>query len=102
MSTDGEGHAWIERCKRLTIPGYLRWAVLMVSGGYFAGAIFSGGVPVIHKTMHSYVTRRGQGQAQSTCDNHGNAPRSAGASLRRYNQAKFLEVCLHIFSLFIF
>ncbi|CAH0715347.1 unnamed protein product, partial [Brenthis ino] len=91
LSTDGEGDAWIERCQRLTIPGFQRWAVLMVSGGRFAGAIFSGGVVVLHKTMHSYVTRRGQGQSQISRDQHGNAPRSAGASLRRYNQAQFLE-----------
>ncbi|XP_045483981.1 ankyrin repeat and zinc finger domain-containing protein 1 isoform X1 [Pieris rapae] len=91
LSTDGEGYAWIERCQRLTIPGYQRWAILMVSGGHFAGAIFSAAVPVVHKTHHSYVTRRGQGQAQSARDQHGNMPRSAGASLRRYNQAQFLE-----------
>ncbi|XP_045448016.1 ankyrin repeat and zinc finger domain-containing protein 1-like [Melitaea cinxia] len=91
LSTDGEGTAWVERCQRLTIPGYQRWAVLMVSGGHFAGAIFSGGIAVVHKTFHSYVTRRGQGQAQISRDQHGNAPRSAGASLRRYNQAQFLE-----------
>ncbi|XP_060803423.1 tRNA endonuclease ANKZF1 [Amyelois transitella] len=91
LSTDGDGSAWVERCERLIIPGYQRWAVVMVSGGHFAGAIFSGAVPVVHKTFHSYVTRRGQGQAQGTRDNHGSAPRSAGASLRRYNQAQFLE-----------
>ncbi|XP_041979612.1 ankyrin repeat and zinc finger domain-containing protein 1-like [Aricia agestis] len=91
LSSDGDGHAWIERCHKLTLPGYQRWAILMVSGGHFAGAIFSGGVPVLHKTMHSYVTRRGQGQVQATRDQHGNAPRSAGASLRRYNQAQFVE-----------
>ncbi|CAH2980700.1 unnamed protein product [Chilo suppressalis] len=91
LSTDGEGYAWVERCKRLSIPGFQRWAVLMVSGGNFAGAIFSGGVAVVHKTHRSYVTRRGQGQAQALRDQHGNAPRSAGASLRRYCQAQFLE-----------
>ncbi|CAH2048775.1 unnamed protein product, partial [Iphiclides podalirius] len=91
LSTDGDGNAWIERCERLAIPGYQRWAIVMVSGGHFAGAIFSGGVPVLHKTHHSYVTRRGQGQAQISRDQHGNAPRSAGASLRRYNQAQFLQ-----------
>ncbi|XP_013170279.1 PREDICTED: ankyrin repeat and zinc finger domain-containing protein 1-like [Papilio xuthus] len=91
LSTDGDGQNWVERCTRLSIPGYQRWAVLMVSGGHFAGAIFSGGVVVLHKTHHSYVTRRGQGQAQYNRDHHGNAPRSAGASLRRYNQAQFLE-----------
>lgn len=74
----------------------------MISGGHFAGAIFSGGVVVLHKTHHSYVTRRGQGQAQVNRDNHGNAPRSAGASLRRYNQAQFLEVFafFYFFSLY--
>ncbi|XP_013145331.1 PREDICTED: ankyrin repeat and zinc finger domain-containing protein 1-like [Papilio polytes] len=91
LSTDGDGQHWVDRCTRLSIPGFQRWAVLMVSGGHFAGAIFSGGVVVLHKTHHSYVTRRGQGQAQVNRDNHGNAPRSAGASLRRYNQAQFLE-----------
>lgn len=95
LSTDGEGTAWVERCQQLTIPGFQRWAILMVSGGHFAGAIFSGGVAVVHKTFHSYVARRGQGQAQISRDQHGNAPRSAGASLRRYNQAQFLEVSLH-------
>ncbi|XP_045509287.1 ankyrin repeat and zinc finger domain-containing protein 1-like isoform X1 [Colias croceus] len=98
LSSDGEGYAWVERCQRLTIPGYQRWAVLMVSGGHFAGAIFSGAVPVVHKTHHSYVTRRGQGQAQSARDQHGNMPRSAGASLRRYNQAAFLEHVQEIIS----
>ncbi|XP_072949443.1 tRNA endonuclease ANKZF1-like [Epargyreus clarus] len=91
LSTDGDGSAWMERCTRLSIPGFQRWAILMVSGGHFAGAVFSGGVAVVHKTMHSYVTRRGQGQAQANRDSHGNAPRSAGSSLRRYNQAQFLE-----------
>lgn len=82
----------MERCQRLALPGFQRWAVLMVSGGHFAGAIFAGSAVVLHKTMHSYVTRRGQGQGQLNRDQHGNAPRSAGASLRRYNQAQFLEV----------
>ncbi|XP_061716402.1 tRNA endonuclease ANKZF1-like [Cydia pomonella] len=91
LSTDGDGSAWIERCSRLLVPGFQRWAVFMVSGGHFAGAIFAGGVAVLHKTHHSYVTRRGQGQAQASRDQHGSAPKSAGASLRRYNQAAFLE-----------
>ncbi|KOB76286.1 Ankyrin repeat and zinc finger domain-containing protein 1 [Operophtera brumata] len=60
---------------RLSLPGSQRWAVLMMSGGHFAGAIFSGGTPVVHKTFHSYTTRRGQGQSQATRDQHGNAPR---------------------------
>lgn len=91
LSTDGDGSAWVERVEQLLIPGYQRWAVLMVSGGRFAGAVFSGGTIVLHKTFHSYVTRRGQGQAQATRDAHHGHARSAGASLRRYNQAQFLE-----------
>ncbi|KAM3965241.1 tRNA endonuclease ANKZF1 [Aphomia sociella] len=98
LSSDGDGKAWADRCERLIIPGYQRWAIIMVSGGHFAGAVFSGGVAVLHKTHHSYVARRGQGQAQVSRDQHGNAPRSAGASLRRYNQAQFLEHIQEIIS----
>ncbi|GBP47299.1 Ankyrin repeat and zinc finger domain-containing protein 1 [Eumeta japonica] len=65
--------------------------ILMVSGGHFAGAVYSGGAIAVHKTLHSYLVRRGQGQAQSTRDQHGNMPKSAGASLRRYNQAQFIQ-----------
>lgn len=90
MSHDGEGHFWARRLKELLSPGFGRWAVLMVSGGHFAGCIFTGGSDAIHKTLHSYTTRRGQGMAQSTRDQTGNAPKSAGASLRRYNQEQFL------------
>ncbi|KAH9639656.1 hypothetical protein HF086_007333 [Spodoptera exigua] len=90
MSHDGEGHFWARRLKDLLSPGFGRWAVLMVSGGHFAGCIFTGGSDAIHKTLHSYTTRRGQGMAQSTRDQTGNAPKSAGASLRRYNQEQFL------------
>uniref|UniRef100_A0A2A4JGB5 VLRF1 domain-containing protein n=1 Tax=Heliothis virescens TaxID=7102 RepID=A0A2A4JGB5_HELVI len=90
MSLDGEGHVWARRVKELLSPGFGRWAVLMVSGGHFAGCIFTGGSDAIHKTLHSYTTRRGQGMAQSTRDQTGNAPKSAGASLRRYNQEQFL------------
>lgn len=90
MSLDGEGHVWAKRCKILLSPGFERWAVFMVSGGHFAGCIFTGGIDALHKTYHSYTTRRGQGQSQATRDGHGNAPRSAGASLRRYNQEQFL------------
>ncbi|XP_028166966.1 ankyrin repeat and zinc finger domain-containing protein 1-like, partial [Ostrinia furnacalis] len=88
---DGHGCQWIARVQKLVLPVFQRWAVLMVSGGHFAGAIFSGSIPVVHKTHHSYVTRRGQGQAQVSRDQHGNAPKSAGANLRRKLQAQFLQ-----------
>ncbi|KAJ2949295.1 hypothetical protein O0L34_g6244 [Tuta absoluta] len=90
LSSDGDGSAWIERVQKLTIPGFQRWAVFMVSGGHFAGGVFSGSACVLHKTLHAYVTRRGQGQSQEKRDQHGPGIKSAGASLRRYNQAQFL------------
>ncbi|KAI5635787.1 hypothetical protein NE865_11485 [Phthorimaea operculella] len=90
LSSDGDGSAWIERVQKLVIPGFQRWAVFMVSGGHFAGGVFSGSACVLHKTLHAYVTRRGQGQSQEKRDQHGPGIKSAGASLRRYNQAQFL------------
>lgn len=48
-----------------------------------------------HKTFHSYTVRAKQGGGQSSKDNKsggGSHPKSAGASLRRYNEAAFAEV----------
>lgn len=48
-----------------------------------------------HKTFHSYTVRAKQGGSQSSRDNKsggGSHPKSAGASLRRYNEAAFAEV----------
>ncbi|XP_077297706.1 tRNA endonuclease ANKZF1-like [Arctopsyche grandis] len=88
---DGKGDKWVEACKGLCNSG--GWAVIMCAGGHFAGGIFRGdsGIALKHKTLHSYVTRRGQGKAQGTRDARGNAPKSAGASLRRYNQEQFAQ-----------
>ncbi|WEW56437.1 hypothetical protein PRK78_001880 [Emydomyces testavorans] len=72
----------------------------MIGGGHFAAMIVSlvseikaGGIeerqPVIiaHKTFHRYTTRRKQGGSQSANDAAKGAAHSAGASLRRYNEA---------------
>ena len=67
------------------ITSKLRWTVLMLRSGHFAGAVFDKDNAIVHKTFHRYTTRRKQGGAQSACDGSGNAPKSAGASLRRYN-----------------
>ncbi|NXS67266.1 ANKZ1 protein, partial [Pandion haliaetus] len=58
------------------------WVVLMMGGGHFAGA-----------TFHHYTVRARQGTAQGLRDakTPGSAPRSAGASLRRYNEAVLLK-----------
>ncbi|NXG61408.1 ANKZ1 protein, partial [Hemiprocne comata] len=58
------------------------WVVLMMGGGHFAGA-----------TFHRYTVRARRGTAQGLHDAQtpGSAPRSAGASLRRYNEAALLK-----------
>lgn len=45
-----------------------------------------------HKTFHRYTVRAKRGTAQGLRDALGAAPRSAGASLRRYNEATLRQV----------
>jgi len=48
---------------------------------------------VCHKTFHRYVVRAKRGTCQSSRDSKSNsAPKSAGASLRRYNEAALTQV----------
>ncbi|XP_006168697.1 ankyrin repeat and zinc finger domain-containing protein 1 isoform X3 [Tupaia chinensis] len=61
--------------------------VLMASAGHFAGAIFQGREVATHKTFHRYTVRAKRGTAQGLRDARGRASRSAGANLRRYNEA---------------
>ena len=68
------------------------WAVVLAAGGHVAAAVFerkADGPPVAvaHKTFHRYVVRAKAGGRQSTEDNSGRAPKSAGSSLRRHNEA---------------
>ncbi|KFZ67158.1 Ankyrin repeat and zinc finger domain-containing protein 1, partial [Podiceps cristatus] len=69
------------------------WVVLMMGGGHFAGAVFRGPQVQEHKTFHRYTVRARRGTAQGLRDAQtpGAAPRSAGASLRRYNEAALLK-----------
>ena len=46
----------------------------------------------MHKTFHRYVVRAKRGTVQSVRDNQGAAPKSGGASLRRYNEAALAQV----------
>lgn len=74
----------------------------MVGGGHFAGMVVSlapklgktsagieerQAIVVAHKTFHRYTTRRKQGGAQSSNDSAKGAAHSAGASIRRHNEA---------------
>ncbi|XP_013399111.1 ankyrin repeat and zinc finger domain-containing protein 1-like isoform X2 [Lingula anatina] len=67
------------------------WAMFMTGGGHFAGAIFNEGKVVAHKTFHRYTVRAKRGTAQDARDAQGNAPKSAGATLRRYNIAALTQ-----------
>ncbi|KAL7991863.1 hypothetical protein Chor_016119 [Crotalus horridus] len=44
-----------------------------------------------HKTFHRYTVRARRGTAQGVRDGQGTMPKSAGASLRRYNEAALLK-----------
>ncbi|GLB41712.1 putative ankyrin repeat and zinc finger [Lyophyllum shimeji] len=86
------------------------WAMFMVAGGHFAGAIVRVSQPgedeeestiakkkkpprpkadtevLRHKTFHRYTTRRKQGGSQAANDNAKGPAKSAGALLRRYGE----------------
>ncbi|XP_068559623.1 tRNA endonuclease ANKZF1 isoform X2 [Cebidichthys violaceus] len=69
------------------------WVVLMTGGGHFAGAVFQGKEILQHKTFHRYTVRAKRGTAQGLRDsqNRSHAPKSAGAALRRYNEAALVK-----------
>ena len=70
------------------------WAVVMLSGGHFAASIVEGGTELRRKTFHSYTVRAKQGGSQGSRDAKGGGgshAKSAGASLRRYNEASFAQ-----------
>uniref|UniRef100_A0A3Q2ZK90 Ankyrin repeat and zinc finger peptidyl tRNA hydrolase 1 n=1 Tax=Hippocampus comes TaxID=109280 RepID=A0A3Q2ZK90_HIPCM len=69
------------------------WIILMTGGGHFAGAVFQGKEVLQHKTFHRYTVRakRGTGQGLKDSQNRSHAPKSAGATLRRYNEAALVK-----------
>ncbi|XP_042317625.1 ankyrin repeat and zinc finger domain-containing protein 1 isoform X2 [Sceloporus undulatus] len=69
----------------------ITWIILMAGGGHFAGAVFKGNEVLEHKTFHRYTVRARRGTAQGVRDAQGSMPKSAGASLRRYNEAALLK-----------
>lgn len=70
--------------------------VLLASGGHFAGCVFDGNNILAHKTYHRYVVRAKAGGRQSTKDSTGRAPKSGGASLRRYNEMALKKEILEL------
>ena len=80
-------------CLMEATPRRLTWAMLMLGGGHFAGAVFRGGQALVHKTFHAYTVRAKQGGSQGAADNKSGSshPKSAGASLRRYNEMSLMQ-----------
>ena len=56
---------------------------------------------VVHKTFHRYVVRAKRGTIQSQHDNTGKYAKSAGACIRRGQEAAFKEVIIIIVILWI-
>ncbi|KAJ8405359.1 hypothetical protein AAFF_G00318320 [Aldrovandia affinis] len=77
----------------LNISNRSMWVILMTGGGHFAGAVFQGKEILQHKTFHRYTVRAKRGTAQGLRDSQSrsNAPKSAGATLRRYNEAALIK-----------
>jgi hypothetical protein len=73
------------------IKSRLKWAILMLGGGHFAGAIFEAEKAILHKTFHCYTVRAKQGGSQGSADNRGGNHKSAGAALRRYNENSLIQ-----------
>ncbi|KAF7665206.1 hypothetical protein LDENG_00148850 [Lucifuga dentata] len=69
------------------------WVIFMTGGGHFAGAVFQGEQVLQHKTFHRYTVRAKRGTAQGLRDaqNRSHTPKSAGAALRRYNEAALVK-----------
>lgn len=68
------------------------WTIIMLGGGHFAAAVFKDGNVIVHKTFHTYTVRAKQGSSQSQRDNRGAGyAKSAGASLRRYNEIQLIQ-----------
>ena len=76
-----------------SLPQRCTWAVILLGGGHFAGAVFREGQVWVHKTFHSYTVRAKQGGSQGAADGKSGSsqPKSAGASLRRYNELQLLQ-----------
>ncbi|KAJ4473690.1 hypothetical protein J3R30DRAFT_3510836 [Lentinula aciculospora] len=106
FDTPEDGHLQALKDLQVPVSDGRSWAMFMVAGGHFAGAIVRVSkngeelelqskkvkkpVPdtevLRHKTFHRYTTRRKQGGSQSLNDNAKGNAKSAGAQLRRYGE----------------
>ena len=78
------------------------WAILIVHGGKFAGAVYHGNKMILHKTLRRYVVRKKQGKRQvNHLSTSGVKAGSAGGFKRSQNEKKLLEEIREILSLWI-
>ncbi|CAL4125439.1 unnamed protein product [Meganyctiphanes norvegica] len=79
--------------QNILIPGTVsidvRTAVLVLSGGKFAGEIFRNKDVVKHTTFKYYTVRARQGGSQSARDKKGRCKTSVGSQMRRENETMF-------------
>ncbi|GAA5868966.1 hypothetical protein JCM1840_000434 [Sporobolomyces johnsonii] len=84
-----------------------KWTLLMFGGGHFAGMVVSLAPKLVSrgkgkekekelvilekKTFHRYTTRRKQGGSQGANDNANGKAKSAGAQIRRHNEAALTD-----------
>lgn len=69
-----------------------KWMIILFRSGRFASGIFQQDQVLHHRAFQRYTTRRKQGGSQSANDaNSGNRAKSAGATLRRYNEQALRE-----------
>uniref|UniRef100_A0A915AXI8 Ankyrin repeat and zinc finger domain-containing protein 1 n=2 Tax=Parascaris univalens TaxID=6257 RepID=A0A915AXI8_PARUN len=69
-------------------------AIFLLTGGHFTGGVFRDGHLIVHKSYHRYTVRAKQGGTQSAADARGKKAKSAGATLRRYNEER-LKADIH-------
>jgi len=68
------------------------WAIFIVHGGKFAGAVYRGNRLILHKTLRRYVVRKKQGKRQvNHLSSSGVKGGSAGGFKRARNEQKLLE-----------
>lgn len=76
----------------LTACRIKKTCVILFSAGHFAAAVFDRNAIRVHKTFHKYIVRAKRGTVQSSRDGQSSsAPKSAGASLRRHNEAALAQ-----------
>ena len=88
--------------KLTDISSQWTWAIFIVHGGKFAGAVYRGNTMILHKTLSRYVVRKKQGKRQvNHLSSSGVKGGSAGGFKRARNEQKLLEEIREILALWM-